>query len=94
MSRRGFRRHDLLASGKRPDVVSSLGRQHNNREFEMNDPRSSVTVVDIDIPFGRLVSILVKVAIAAVPAAIIVAVFWFIIAAVLAGVFGGIHPRI
>jgi len=50
-----------------------------------------VTVVDIDIPFGRLVSILVKVAIAAVPAAIIVAIFWFFLAAIIAGMFGGFH---
>jgi hypothetical protein len=50
-----------------------------------------VTVVDIDIPFGRLVSILVKVAIAAVPAAIIVAIFWVFLAAILAGVIGGLH---
>jgi hypothetical protein len=65
-------------------------------EIVDSSPRAPVTskqviVVDIDIPFGRLVSILVKVAIAAVPAAIIVAIFWFILAAFIAGVFGGLH---
>ena len=65
-------------------------------EIVDSSPRAPVTskqviIVDIDIPFGRLISILVKVAIAAVPAAIIVAIFWVFLASILAGVFGGLH---
>lgn len=42
-----------------------------------------VRVVDLDIPFGRLVLLLVKVAIAAIPAALIVGaigvLFWLLV---------------
>lgn len=49
-----------------------------------------VTVTDINIPFISLVSFLVKLAIAAIPAAIIVTIFWMIIAGLLAGFIGNI----
>lgn len=39
-----------------------------------------VTLTNINIPFTKLVGFLVKLAIAAVPAAIIVAIFWSILA--------------
>ena len=45
-----------------------------------------VVVTDIDIPFTKLVGFLVKLAIAAVPAGIIVGIFWMILAAMF---FGG-----
>jgi hypothetical protein len=49
----------------------------------MNGPSNPVTVVDIDVPFGRLVAFFVKASLAAIPAAIIVwVVLWLIAAAV------------
>lgn len=47
--------------------------------------RPSVVLAGLDVPFGQLVWFLVKVAIAAVPAMIIVAAFWFFVIAVLGG---------
>ncbi|MDR9500043.1 MAG: hypothetical protein RI556_12775 [Hydrogenovibrio sp.] len=44
-----------------------------------------VQVTNIDVPFLRMVWLLIKLAIAAVPAMIIVAIFWTMIA----GLFGG-----
>jgi hypothetical protein len=46
-----------------------------------------VVLVDIDVPFMSLVKLFVKTAIALVPAAIIVAVFWVLIAGLMGGVF-------
>lgn len=55
--------------------------------------KQPVQVVDIDIPFFRLMMIIVKVTLAAIPAAIIVTVILFIITAVAAAVFGtGMGP--
>jgi hypothetical protein len=47
-----------------------------------------VTVIDIRIPFWRLVAFFVKAAIAAIPAAIIVTVIYFLLAAVLLALVG------
>ena len=47
-----------------------------------------VSVIDIRIPFWRLVAFFVKAAIAAIPAAIIVAVIYFLIAGVLVALLG------
>ena len=47
-----------------------------------------VSVVDIRIPFWRLVAFFVKAAIAAIPAAIIVAIIYFLIAGVLVAILG------
>lgn len=57
------------------------------RQTSDEQPRG-ITISDIDIPFGRLVMILVKIAIASIPAAIIV---WIIIAVallILTAIFG------
>ena len=55
---------------------------HSNPE-----PVQRVIVTGIDVPFISLVALLVKLAIAAVPAAIIVSVIWMVVAAVLFGRF-------
>ena len=56
----------------------------------MVDPNSyRVTVTDIDVPFARLVAFFVKAALAAIPAAIIVALVLRIVGALLAGLFLG-----
>ena len=49
----------------------------------MAEPETRVTVIDVQIPFWRLVAFLLKVALAAIPAAILFAIImWLIIAAI------------
>ncbi|MEI2733625.1 MAG: hypothetical protein V9G24_01640 [Rhodoblastus sp.] len=54
----------------------------------MNDPGQRVTVVDIDIPFTRLVGIFIKWGIAAVPATIALSVIFSLVFSLLWGVLG------
>ncbi len=56
----------------------------------MADPVNSVTVADIRIPFWRLVAFLLKVAFAAIPAAVIFAFIMIMIAALLRAVGFGV----
>jgi len=46
-------------------------------------PVQRITITAIDIPFGQLVGFMVKAGIAAIPAGIIVAVFWGFVASLL-----------
>jgi hypothetical protein len=48
-----------------------------------------IVVTDLRIPFSRLVMFFVKVALAAVPAAIIVAIIFMVLGAILAAALGG-----
>ena len=48
-----------------------------------------IAIVDIDIPFWRMVAIIIKWAIAAIPAAIILSIIFAIIGAIFGMVFGG-----
>ena len=48
-----------------------------------------IVITDLRIPFIRLVMFFVKVALAAIPAAIILTIIFFVIGAVLAEVLGG-----
>lgn len=50
---------------------------------------ATVTITDIRIPVYRWIGILVDIAMAAVPAAIIAAIAWWFIGSVIAGSFGG-----
>jgi hypothetical protein len=50
-----------------------------------------VSIIDIRIPFWRLVAFFVKAAIAAIPAAIIVAIIYFLVAGVLLAMVGIRH---
>ncbi len=52
--------------------------------------KQEVVVVDVDMPFWSMVGFMVKWAIAAIPAFIILIVIGAIAAAILAGVLGGI----
>ena len=52
-------------------------------------PIQRVTVVDLDISFGQLVSLFVKAAIAMIPAAIILGIIGFIVFAVVGAFVGG-----
>ncbi len=45
-----------------------------------------VTITEIDIPFAKLIGFLVKLAIAAIPAGIIVFIFWSVLAGLLVNV--------
>ena len=48
-----------------------------------------VAIADIDIPFWRMVAILIKWAIAAIPAAIVISIIFGVIAMLVGLVFGG-----
>lgn len=50
----------------------------------------SVVVTDIHMPFGSMVAFMVKWAIAAIPAIVILSVVGFVISTVFFGVIGGI----
>lgn len=57
----------------------------------MPEPSSRTVLTDIDIPFGRLVLFFVKVALAAIPATLIVAVILAFIGWILQLLFGFGH---
>lgn len=53
-----------------------------------NGPENRVTLIDLDVPFGRLVLFFVKAGLAAIPAAIIVSLILMFIGLLLRAVFG------
>jgi hypothetical protein len=55
----------------------------------MNGPAQPFVIVDLRIPFFRLVLFFVKAALAVIPAAIILSVIAFIVSALFYAVFGG-----
>ncbi|NVO17451.1 MAG: hypothetical protein HXX10_25775 [Rhodoplanes sp.] len=55
----------------------------------MDEITQKIVVVDLRIPFFRLVFFLVKLSLAAIPAALILAAVGFVLAAILAALFGG-----
>jgi hypothetical protein len=54
-----------------------------------NDTRREVVVMDIRMPFGSMVAFMVKWAIAAIPAMIILGVLWYLLMMVVFGLSGG-----
>ena len=56
----------------------------------MTDGTNLVTIRDIDLPFWRIVTILIKWSIAAIPAAIIITIVYALIFALLGGIAVGI----
>lgn len=56
----------------------------------MTEGRESITIRDIDVPFWRIVVIMIKWAIAAIPATIIVAILYILIFGLLSGLIGGL----
>jgi uncharacterized protein YacL len=58
------------------------------REAVMPEPSYRITIVDFDIPFGRLVAFFVKASLAAIPAAIIATFILSLIWIVIAAIFG------
>ena len=59
----------------------------------MNETNTQVTIVDIKMPFWSLVVFMVKAAIAAIPAIIILTVLGAIVTTLFAAIFGGIGMR-
>ena len=57
----------------------------------MNGPDTRIVVVDLRIPFFRLVFFFVKAALALIPATIILIALSLAIGAVVAAIFGGGH---
>lgn len=55
----------------------------------MNGPVERTVIVDLRIPFWRLVMFFIKAALAAIPAAIIVSVILSLAAALIVALFGG-----
>ena len=56
----------------------------------MADGTNLVTIRDIDVPFFRMVMILVKWSIAAIPAIIIAAILYALLFAVIGGIVGSV----
>jgi hypothetical protein len=56
----------------------------------MTEPPEPVTIRDIDVPFWRIVVILIKWSIAAIPAAIVVAILYAAIFFLLGGLAAGL----
>ena len=54
----------------------------------MDGPEQRVVIIDLRIPFFRLVFFFVKAALAAVPAAIIVSIIVFVLSAIFAALLG------
>lgn len=54
-------------------------------------PETRVRLIDIDVPFGRLVFFFVKAALAAIPAALIVMFILMLIAFLMRAIFGVGH---
>ena len=55
----------------------------------MDSQHTEVTVVDIKMPFWSMVVFMVKSAIAAIPAILILALLWAVFAGVIGVLFGG-----
>ena len=59
----------------------------------MADDRREVVVTDVKIPFWSMVVLMVKWAVAAIPALIILLVIGAVASAVIAAIFGGAMPH-
>jgi uncharacterized oligopeptide transporter (OPT) family protein len=60
----------------------------SSKQTETETELTDVKIVGINIPFMDLVSLLVKLAIAAIPAMIVVSFFWAAIAGLITGLIG------
>ena len=54
----------------------------------MDTPAQPVVIIDVRVPFTRLVLFLVKLALAAIPATIILSAVAFVLSVILAALFG------
>src|SRR5579872_1460662 len=69
-------------------TLAKHGRRGNRRTHVMSDPGQRIVIVDLRIPFIRLVLFFVKVALAAIPAAIIFGVLLMVATALVAALTG------
>jgi hypothetical protein len=73
-------------------TLANDGAPRNGRDYAMTQPAFApverVTITDIDIPFGRLVAIFIKWALAAIPATIIVTLILMVVMGILGAIFG------
>ena len=53
---------------------------------------NSVTIRDIDVPFWRIVTIMIKWSVAAIPATLILVLIWVLVGALFAALFGPHMP--
>jgi hypothetical protein len=53
------------------------------------DSRTRVVITGVDIPFGELVMLILKVMLASIPAYIVLVIIFVIFAAIFGGIFGG-----
>lgn len=68
--------------------MAKHGADCNGDLFAMDTPSQPIVIVDVRVPFFRLVVFLVKLALAAIPAAIILVVFSVLLSFLLAALFG------
>ena len=64
------------------DIKKQIIKSNNIGEMVMDE----IKIVGVDIPFIDLILLLIKLAIAAIPAAIVVSVFWTLIGGFLVGI--------
>ena len=57
-----------------------------------NGAANQVTIRDIDVPFWRIVMIMIKWSIAAIPATIILVLIWLLVGTLFAALFGPHMP--
>lgn len=70
-------------------LVTIRGFQQRRGETMDDNNSSNVTIVDISMPFMSMVVFMVKAAIAAIPAVIILTILGMFVSALLSGLFGG-----
>ena len=68
------------------DIQQQIIENNNIGEMVMDEVR----IVGVDIPFLDLILLLIKLAIAAIPAAIVVSIFWTLIGGFLVGLLNHI----
>lgn len=78
-----------VATGRDALAASRTAGASAYRDETAPPPAAGVVVTGIEVPFLDLVILLVKLAIAAIPALIVVALFWAVVSGVVAGVFAG-----
>jgi hypothetical protein len=74
--------HDLPVSAR----LAQDKARWDAAQQEKKKSQQKVVITEIDIPFTNLVSFLIKLAIAAIPAGIIVAIIWLFVSAVIFGI--------
>ncbi len=74
------------------DPTAQSAQPTQSAQQRPNQPQQivPVAVTDVDIPFGQMVNLLVKLALASIPAAIIVWLIFMILGGIAAVVLGGL----